>query len=154
MKKITAIICFYAIFLLVLPSANAIILEKKIEIKDSKEQTCCFGTIYGYVAAETGGYPSFIPFAKIEIEGVRKKICGIFGSYRFIGLPLERTYDVTADANRYRSKTFSITLTNDDPCKELIFVLKEDPDEDILVNKLPLQITFFMNCFKIAAVNI
>jgi hypothetical protein len=143
MKKITVIISLFAILMLVLPIANAINLEKHQEKNDNIEQICCFGTIYGYVAAETGGYPSIIPFAKIEIEGVRKKICSILGSYIFLGLPLDRTYNLTAHAKGYRSHTFSITLTKVEPCKEQNFVLKEDPDENIMVKKLPQHIPFF-----------
>ena len=135
MKNKLIVLSLFVLFIITFPSINAITVKKT---KDENEKSRCFGTIYGNVFGETGGYPAFIPFARIEIEGLRRKHCDLFGGFVFTGLSLDRMYKVTADANGYEEDTKTVTLTKDEPCKDIMFVLLKDPDEKIKKNMLPL----------------
>ena len=113
------------VILLLIPSISALSIDKN-------DENCCFlGTIYGGVGWVTGGYSgAVIPFASIEIEGFRQKHCNIIGGYMFIGLPLDRTYTVIADAPGYESDSVSVTLTQDDQCEEVYIYLEKNDEKD------------------------
>jgi hypothetical protein len=122
MKNKKTILAGFLVLMILIPSINA------LSIKANDEKCCFLGTIYGGVGWVTGGYSgAVIPFASIEIEGVRKKLCNFIGRYMFTGLQLDRTYKVIADAPGYESDSCSVTLTQDAPCEEVyIFLRKND----------------------------
>ena len=119
-----------AIILIILFIATAINIQA-IKIKKVSENKDCtnLGCIYGVISGETGGYPSFIPFAKVKIEGIRTKLCDILGGYRFFGLPLERSYTITAQAGGYQTDSKTVTLTKENRVEQVFITLLKDRDQ-------------------------
>jgi len=125
-KRKLIFICLTLVMILIMPSITAFSMN-------SNSNDCCFlGTIKGGVAWQTGGYSgAVIPFASIEIEGVRKKYCSIIGTYLFTGLQFDRTYKIIADAHGYESDSTTVILTEDGPIEEVYFYLKKNDEEDV-----------------------
>lgn len=104
-------------------------IQAKNPKKEEKINDCInLGYIYGAIYGETGGYPSFIPLAKVKIDGRPGKLCGMLGGYCFIALPLGRSYTITADANGYQKDSKTVSLTKDKKYDQVLITLLKDRD--------------------------
>ena len=100
-------------------------VKTKVKINNEK------GKIYGTVFGEIGGFQKDLAFADIEIVGLEKKNCGIFGGFEFKDLELGKTYTLIADAHGFDPQTKTVTLTQEKPEEDLYFVLDQNIDEGV-----------------------
>jgi len=110
--------------------------------KASIEESSCDGMIYGTVFGIIGGFQAYVPFADIEIEGVKKKKCGLQGGYVFRDLQINRTYNITADSYGYKKRTERVILTEEKPCEDRFFFLEQDLDENSKSKTLDIDCCF------------
>ena len=126
-KNVVKLIIFLLLIISIAPNINAFILEKTID----EYETLCIGSIYGNT--HTAYCWSWMPvnFARVD-AGIKKTYSTFNGFYIISGLPLGRTYSVTASKKGYHSKTHHITLTKDCPAVKQLFDLQPDEEDEKL----------------------
>lgn len=126
--------------ILITPSINAAILKEIEEIEDNEESTC-LGVIDGFTSYITAFHTEPLPFTLVEVKGdllYRRDRSNIISYFRIAGLPLGKTYNVTASKRGFNSETKTAILTSDEPKVRLFLTLRENDDSIISnnINKL------------------
>jgi hypothetical protein len=104
--------------------------NKHSDLFDTNELTFCTGTIFGEVGNCHGVYTwDTYPFALVTTED-RHTRCNFWGQFRLSFLTLDREYNVTASYFGYEL-TKSVTLTKEEPVKEIHFDMYETEPENI-----------------------
>jgi hypothetical protein len=101
--------------------------KDKSKTKSINEEPTCFGTILGHTHMKYCWAWCPVPFAKVD-AGIKQTISLANGFYILTGLPLGRTYTVTASKRGYHDDTKEVTLTVEEPYKEIYLDLQEKED--------------------------
>jgi hypothetical protein len=128
-NKIIQIMVFLLLIIFITPNLNASILKKTID----EDESLCTGMIYGHT--HTAYCWSWVPvnFAFVD-AGIKNTYSTFNGFYVLSGLPLGKTYTVTASKKGYNAKMHQITLTRDCPVVKQFFDL-QPIDENVKLIK-------------------